>query len=346
MINQWLSGLEITYPYWLLILPIPLLLVFVPAYKTNQLAIKVPFFQQIVTATGDKPSEGASELKPQWWQRIILVVSWILVVCALTKPVVLDAPQIKESIGRDLMVAVDLSGSMQETDFTSEQGERVSRLDATKSVLESFISQREGDRVGLILFGDAAFLQAPFTADKEAWLALLNETQVGMAGQSTHLGDAIGLAITSFNDQLSLDNGLQDKERVVIVLTDGNDTGSFVDPIEAAKVAKAKQVRIHVIAIGDPTTVGETAIDLQVIDRFAQASGGQSFQALDRDQLAQVYRTIDELEPQLYESTTYYPKKSIHHYFIYTVLVLYILAFSIATFKRILQHNLFVKGET
>ena len=332
---------ELEYPLWLVILPLPFLVYFaVPAYRTKQMAIKVPFFRDLVDAIGETPSEGASQLTPSWWQRVTLIVTWILVVCALAKPTILGEPQIREQFGRDVMVVVDLSGSMAEEDFTSKTGERISRLDATKDVLSDFAKTRQGDRLGLILFGDAAFVQTPFTADQSVWLELLNQTDVTMAGQSTHLGDAIGLAIKVFEqshnqrDALSDQVPEQDREKVVIVLTDGNDTGSFVEPIDAAKVAKAKGVRIHVIAMGDPQTVGEVALDMETIRRIAEESGGSAFEALNRDELQKAYAEIGELEPQLYESTTYRPKQTIHHYLMVIVVVMYLTAFSAATMRR------------
>ena len=332
---------ELEHPFWLVILPLPFLVYFaVPAYRTKQMAIKVPFFRDLVDAIGETPSEGASQLTPSWWQRVTLIVTWILVVCALAKPTILGEPQIREQFGRDVMVVVDLSGSMAEEDFTSKTGERISRLDATKEVLSDFAKTRQGDRLGLILFGDAAFVQTPFTADQSVWLELLNQTDVAMAGQSTHLGDAIGLAIKVFEqshnqrDALSDQVPEQDREKVVIVLTDGNDTGSFVEPIDAAKVAKAKGVRIHVIAMGDPQTVGEVALDMETIRRIAEESGGSAFEALNRDELQKAYAEIGELEPQLYESTTYRPKQTIHHHLMAIVVVMYLTAFSAATMRR------------
>lgn len=332
---------EFEHPLWLVILPLPFLVYFaVPAYRTKQMAIKVPFFRDLVDAVGETPSEGASQLTPSWWQRVTLIVTWILVVCALAKPTILGEPQTREQFGRDVMVVVDLSGSMAEEDFTSKAGGRISRLDATKEVLSDFAKTREGDRLGLILFGDAAFVQTPFTADQSVWLELLSQTDVAMAGQSTHLGDAIGLAIKVFEqshnqrDALSDQMPEQEREKVVIVLTDGNDTGSFVEPIDAAKVAKAKGVRIHVIAMGDPQTVGEVALDMETIRRIAEESGGGAFEALNRDELQKAYAEIGELEPQLYESTTYRPKHTIHHHLMAIVVVMYLTAFSAATIRR------------
>jgi Ca-activated chloride channel family protein len=325
------DSLSLTHPLWLLLLPLPILVYrLVPAYKTKQSAIKVPFFRSLLDILGEEPEQGASQLNPSWWQRAILVISWILLVFAMTKPTVLGEAQTREKLGRDVMVAVDLSGSMSEMDFLSPDGQAISRLDAVKGVLTDFVATRDGDRLGLILFGDAAYLQTPFTADHDVWLALLNQTEVAMAGQSTHLGDAIGLAIKVFEQS----QGEAEREKVVIVLTDGNDTGSFVEPKDAATVAAAKQVRIHVIAMGDPETVGEQALDMQTIENIANSSGGQAFQAMDQEALQQAYQAIGELEPKLYESTQYRPKQTVHQYLMMIVVVLYLIAFSAATIRR------------
>ncbi|MGF1692124.1 vWA domain-containing protein [Photobacterium kagoshimensis] len=350
--SAWLgASIEFVHPYSFLLLPLPLLVYwFIPAYRTKKTAIKIPFFDTLMAVLGETPNQGASQLTPSWWQRVVLIISWILVITALAKPMILGKPQVREQFGRDVMVVVDLSGSMAETDFVATQdnlekgiqaGQRISRLAAAKQVLTDFANTRQGDRLGLILFGDAAFLQTPFTADQQAWLDLLQQTDVAMAGQSTYLGDAIGLAIKVF-DQTYIQDQDQDqdpsqpaREKVAIVLTDGNDTGSFVEPIEAAKVAGAKGVRIHMVAMGDPATVGEQALDMNTIKRVAALSGGQSFQALDQSELEQAYATIGELEPALYEATTYQPKQTIHHYLISAVVAIYLLAFSILTLKRV-----------
>ncbi|WP_281223547.1 vWA domain-containing protein [Photobacterium sanguinicancri] len=350
--SAWLgASIEFVHPYSFLLLPLPLLVYwFIPAYRTKKTAIKIPFFDTLMAVLGETPNQGASQLTPSWWQRVILIISWLLVITALAKPMILGKPQVREQFGRDVMVVVDLSGSMAETDFVATQdnpekgiqaGQRISRLAAAKQVLTDFANTRQGDRLGLILFGDAAFLQTPFTADQQAWLDLLQQTDVAMAGQSTHLGDAIGLAIKVF-DQTYIQDQDQDqdpsqpaREKVAIVLTDGNDTGSFVEPIEAAKVAGAKGVRIHMVAMGDPATVGEQALDMNTIKRVAALSGGQSFQALNQSELEQAYATIGELEPALYEATTYRPKQTIHHYLISAVVVIYLLTFSILTLKRV-----------
>nr|WP_197485272.1 MULTISPECIES: VWA domain-containing protein [unclassified Vibrio] len=365
--NQLLnSTVEFAHPSWLLALPLPLLVLwFIPAYRTSQSAIKVPFFNLLIKALGETPTQGASQLRPSLWQRCTLVLCWCLVIIALCKPTILGEPQTREQLGRDVMVVVDLSGSMQERDFTSQNGDTVSRLDAVKEVLTTFALSRKGDRLGLILFGDAAFVQTPFTADQRVWLALLQQTEVGMAGASTHLGDAMGLAIKVFDSSYQEQNPQQaqnlqqakysaqaqaqaqtktKRERLVIVLTDGNDTGSFVEPIDAAKVANAKQVKIHVIAIGDPTTIGEQALDMRTIERIASESGGEAFHAIDRQALDLAYQKIDEIEPELYESTTYRPKTSVHAYPIMLLVFWYLLAFLISTAHRLITEHRLITG--
>ncbi|SKC31659.1 von Willebrand factor type A domain protein [Photobacterium piscicola] len=350
------SQLELVNPYWLWLLPLPIIIYwFIPAYRTRQSAIKVPFFDVLVQALDEVPSEGAGQLRASYWQKALLIISWCLLIFALTNPTILGPPQTRESLGRDVMVVVDLSGSMAERDFVSKTAsdnggiQKISRLDAAKEVLADFATTRQGDRLGLILFGDAAFVQTPFTADQKAWLALLNQTDVAMAGQSTHLGDAIGLAIKVFEQSASAElststdsqhQNEKPREKVAIVLTDGNDTGSYVEPIDAAKVAAAKNVRIHMIAMGDPTTVGEKALDMDVINRVAEVSGGQAFQAINRNELEQAYAAIGKLEPQLYESTTYRPKKSVHQYPIMLIVVMYLFGFGVATMRRQLTPSL------
>ncbi len=299
---------EFVYPWMFALLPLPLLVVWLwPAYRESQDSVRVPFFQRLVSLTGQKPEKGAATLQRVWFQRIWVPLSWILLVLALAKPEWVGEAVEQNKSARDLMVAVDLSGSMEVKDFTAGDGSMISRLEAVKQVLAEFADQREHDRLGLIVFGDSPYLQAPFTDDHPAWIKLLNETQIGMAGQSTLFGDAIGLAIKLFESSKT-------ESRVLIVLTDGNDTGSKVPPIEAAKVAADKAVTIYSIAIGDPLTQGEEALDLEVLSAIAEITGGGFYQALDRAQLEAAYGAIDSLEPALYQTLSYRPRISLHHY--------------------------------
>ncbi|MFQ1800969.1 vWA domain-containing protein [Aeromonas veronii] len=332
------AGLEFAHPHYFWLLPLPLLVFrLIPAYRTRQSAIKVPFFDLLIDLLDEPPREGATQLTASWWQRIALITVWLLAVLALAKPTIYGPPQVRERFGRDVMIVLDLSGSMAETDFSPDPGKSLSRLDAAKEVLKQFAAMRKGDRLGLILFGDAAFLQAPFTADLDTWQTLLQETDVAMAGQSTHLGDAIGLAIKVFNNndrQGQQDQNSAKREKVAIILTDGNDTGSFVSPRDAARVAAVNGVRLHTIAMGDPATVGEQALDLDTLQQLATLTGGQLFQALDTAQLTRAYQVIGELEPQRYESTRFQTRESLHHYLIAVSVVLYLTLFSLLTLRR------------
>jgi Ca-activated chloride channel family protein len=323
--------IELASPWMLLLLPLPILIYrYLPAYQKRKSSLQVPFFQRLVDLTGEVPSTGSVLFKRLPLQKIWLLLSWVLLIGALSKPEMVGDPIVTEKSARDLMVAVDLSGSMEATDFINKAGEQVDRLTAVKSVLADFAQRRSLDRLGLIVFGDAPFLQSPFTLDHQTWLTLLNETEIGMAGMSTAFGDAIGLSLKLFSASKA-DN------KVLIVLTDGNDTGSKVPPIEAAKVAKQHDTTIYTIAIGDPETSGEKALDTDVLARIAELTGGVFYQALDRDQLQQIYQEITRLEPELYDSYSYRPRQSLYHYPILVVASGYILFLSIgalATFRR------------
>lgn len=298
---------ELAHPWLLLILPLPVLVnLLLPAHRTRKSAVRVPFFQRLVDLSGSQPSHGAVISPRIFYRLLLMILIWLCIVVALAQPQYVGAPITHEKSARDLMIAVDLSASMQTTDFKDENGAQVDRLSAVKSVLKEFVAQRPHDRLGLIVFGDAPFLQAPFTQDHATWMTLLNETEISMAGPSTAFGDAIGLAIKHFRNNES-------QNRVLIVLTDGNDTGSQVPPIEAAKVAHRYGVIIYPIAIGDSATLGQEALDINTLERVAEITQGLFYQALDRQQLRTIYQQIAALEPQMFEAQSYRPRKDMHH---------------------------------
>ncbi len=340
--------IEFVYPWAFVLIPLPVLvMLFAPAYKERKSSLKVPYFARLVDVTGEKPQSGAVLLNRNNLQQLLVIFSWLCIVTAIAKPEMIGAPINQEKSARDLMVAVDLSGSMSVEDFTlpkefktlnsdnassnklsnaEQNNDKVNRLVAVKSVLHNFVQGREHDRLGLILFGDAPYLQAPFTDDIATWQTLLNESDIGMAGQSTAFGDAIGLAISVFEQS-------DTKNRVLIVLTDGNDTASKVPPVEAAKVAVAHDIKIYAIAIGDPTAVGEEKVDLEVLAKIAEITGGKSYEALNSSELTQVYEAIDKLEPQQFDSVSFRPRISIHHYPIVLLVSIYLLALFIVNIR-------------
>lgn len=317
---------ELAHPWALLLLALPLLMWLLPAYRESRDSVRVPFFDKLVKLSEQRPDSGAMILRRDRIQRFLVGFMWLCLVLAAAKPEWVGAPIEQQKSGRDLMIAVDLSGSMETQDFVLPDGESVDRLQAVKQVLAELADQRASDRLGLIVFGSAAYLQTPFTDDHVVWEQLLAETEIGMAGQSTVFGDAIGLAIKLFKESDS-DN------RVLIMLTDGNDTGSTVPPIDAAKVSETFGIRIYTIAIGDPASAGEEALDMDTIERVSEVTGGQSFQALDQAQIRRAYKTIAELEPQLYETISFRPRQSLHWVPVSMALVLYTLYHSYGTWR-------------
>ncbi len=327
------TAIEFAHPEFFFILPLPLLVIWLtPIYKQKKASVKVPYFARLVDVTGEKPQSGAVLLNRNNLQRLITLISWLCIVTAMAKPEHIGAPITQSKSARDLMIAVDLSGSMSVEDFTLNNNVTVDRLSAVKQVLGDFAKGRENDRLGLILFGDAPYLQAPFTSDITTWLTLLDESEIGMAGPSTAFGDAIGLSISVFEQS-------QTKNRVLIVLTDGNDTASKVPPVEAAKVAAAYDIKIYTIAIGAPTAVGEEKVDLAVLEKISYLTNSASFQALDSEELQQVYREINALEPELFDSVSFRPRTSIHYYPIILVVIIYILSLSLVNFRFYLNNR-------
>jgi Ca-activated chloride channel family protein len=317
---------ELAYPWALSLLGLPLLMRLLPAYRETRDSVRVPFFDKLVELSKQRPESGAMILRRDRIQRFLVGFMWLCLVLAAARPEWVGAPVEQQKSGRDLMIAVDLSGSMETRDFVLPDGTTADRLQAVKQVLAELADQRASDRLGLIVFGSAAYLQTPFTDDHVVWAQLLAETEIGMAGQSTVFGDAIGLAIKLFKESDS-DN------RVLIILTDGNDTGSTVPPIDAAKVAASYGVRIYTIAIGDPASAGEEALDTATLERVSEVTGGQQFEALDQQELQRAYQAIAELEPELYETISFRPRQSLHWLPVSVALIFYTLYHGFGTWR-------------
>jgi len=299
--------IEFDYPWMFILLPLPLLMRWVlPVYRESRQAVRAPFFDDLVALTGQKPGAGAVVPKKPLVQQIFLVLVWILALLALSRPQWIEDPITKTVPTRDLLLAVDLSGSMETEDFTDPGGNQVDRLTAVKQVLDDFLTRRKGDRVGLIFFGSAAFVQAPFTEDLNVCRDLLDEAQTRMAGPQTMLGDTIGLAITIFDRS-------EVKDRVLILLTDGNDTESHVPPDKAAEIARDKGITIHTVAVGDPQAAGEQKLDEETLRTISSVTGGGYFFAGDRTELENIYRRLDELDTRKIDTISHRPKRDLFH---------------------------------
>ena len=254
------------------------------------------------------------------WRFWVAVLAWLLLVVAAARPERIGDEIDVPVSGRNLMLAVDLSGSMDQKDF--ELGSRrVDRLTATKAVASDFIARREGDRIGLILFGERAYLQVPLTLDRETVKVLLLEAFIGLAGEKTAIGDAITLAVRRVHEQPD-----EAGEQVLVLLTDGANTAGEVDPLKAAELAQQVGLRIYTIGIGAEQlevssliggrrSINPSAdLDEATLTQIADLTGGRYFRATDTASLQDIYRLVDELEPVEEPESGFRPVQSLYYY--------------------------------
>ena len=294
--------LEFAWPWMFPLLPLPILAWWwLPPYRARQASVQVPFFDRLAAATGQVPQRGAVVLRRRAVQMIVATLVWVLVVAALARPQWVSDPVTREVSARDLVLAVDISGSMDQRDFRTPDGQMLTRLDGVKRVIGDFIARRHGDRIALILFGTRPYVQVPFTQDLDTAQQLLDQTQVGMAGQQTAIGDTIGLAIKT------LDNSAA-QQKILILLTDGNDTASRVPPEHAADIARQNDIAVYTVGVGDPAASGENRVDLGVLKAVASTTHGQFFRAEDGAQLQAIYADIDRLVPVKLQTLSWRPK--------------------------------------
>lgn len=307
-----------TFAWWwvLLLLPVPWLVrrLTRPDALDNDAALKVPATSHLAEATAAAAPGRRVDLR-----LAVLWGVWVLTVLAAARPqFVGDAVDLPIS-GRDLLLAVDLSGSMEEQDFQLA-GQWVDRLTATKAVAADFIANRVGDRLGLVLFGREAYLQTPLTFDRKTIQTLLDEAVIGLAGKETAIGDAIGLAIRTLDDA-----GIEEGRRVLILLTDGANTAGAVDPLKAAELAAQRGMIIYTIGIGaDALTVRSlfglrqinpsADLDEQTLTAIAELTGGRYFRARDTEELAQIYAILDELEPAESDESGFRPVSELFYW--------------------------------
>lgn len=297
---------QLDYPWFLLLLPLPWLGYFyLPTYREARSAVRVPFFGVMSRAIGESPTTTGNRQNVS--QLILNLLVWGLILLAVARPVFVEEPIERQQPVRDLMLAIDISQSMETEDFTNASGQQINRLSAVKQVVKGFIDKRKEDRIGLIVFGSGAYPQAPLTLDHASLSLLLDDTGIGMAGPNTAIGDAIGLS-------LKLLNQAHEQEKVLILLSDGIDTSSAITPIHAADMAASKGVVIHTIGIGDPSASGEAKVNLEGLEQIANVTGGQFFRAENRTALDQVYSTLDRLTPHKVKTLSHQPKRELFYW--------------------------------
>ncbi len=302
------------WPWLLWLIPLPFILRrFLPAVAPAQeAALRVPFLSEF-SEMRRSTQQGVSG-------RLILYfafLAWLLLVLASARPQWLGEPIEIPVSGRNLMLAVDLSGSMEVEDFELN-GKTVNRLVATQAVASAFIDRRVGDRLGLILFGRQAYLQTPLTFDRKTLKTLLQEAVIGLAGQETAIGDAIGLAVKRLRE-----NDTDTGQRVMILLTDGANTAGEVEPLKAAEMAAAEDLKIYTIGIGADEMIVRSFfgsrkinpsadLDEKTLTAIAEKTGGRYFRARDTKALAEIYTLLDELEPVEQEQQRFRPTSALY----------------------------------
>ena len=303
----WQSGhLEFAYPWVFWFLLLPLIMLFLPPLKYRAEALTVPFFKDVLTLKNEKPSKGVQIAKVGPVPTFLKYIVWTALVVAAASPQLVGEPEKQIKTARNFLINVDISLSMETRDWENNQGQRTSRWEAVKEVMDEFIDRRQGDRMGLILFGSQAYLQTPFTDDLEVVQALLESSEVGMAGAKTAIGNSIGKSVELF-EQDSI------QKKVMVLVTDGADSGSELKPIQAARLAATDSITIYTIGIGT-TRPQAYELDEYTLKEIAKASGGQYFRASDRLRLEEVYAELDQLEPIEYENQDFIPKRLLFYY--------------------------------
>ena len=306
--------LSFVWPWFYLILPLPFL------YRKLRRSAnsESPYLEStILLSIAETQNRLVSSTSQRRLLILLLIIAWLSLVTAIARPVNIGDPVALPTTGRDILLAVDISGSMEREDMIIN-GRQVNRLYAVKSVVSEFVNTREGDRLGLILFGERAYLQTPLTFDTKTLQDLLIEAQIGFAGNGTAIGDAIGLSVKKLKER-------PDSNRVLILLTDGSNTAGVLSPSEASDIAKKAKVKIYTIGIGDgrqrnQVLFGQTLVnqnndlDERTLTAIADLTGGKYFRARDPRELRSIYDQLNKLEPIDQDEELLRPITSLFHW--------------------------------
>lgn len=313
--------LTLEYPYALLLIILPLLIIKLPVSKVNEsLALLVPHFNEIINI---KSSSKIS--KTSLTAKILLLLIWVLSCIALADPKWVGDPIELPRKGRDILLAIDVSDSMSITDMQIS-GRTTDRLSVVKLVANKFVDKRVGDRIGLILFGSKAYLQTPLTFDRKTIKNMIDDTTIKLAGPLTAIGDAVGLAIKRLRT-------IESESKVLVLLTDGFNNSGMVDPLQASEMAKKNNIKIYTVGLGadrlqirgllGTETINPSAdLDEDTLKTIAKNTEGKFFRAFNLEDLEEVYSTIDKLEPNEKEAGAYRPEKQLLHFPMFIALLL------------------------
>lgn len=295
--------------------------------KKNQAMLRVPFLSRIQVLSAST----SHSLVPYYLKQILCISAWIFLIIACANPQWLGDPLPIKQDGRNIFLAIDLSKSMEIPDL-KRNNDTINRLQIVKEVAANFIEKRQGDKIGLILFGSKPYLQTPLTFDHKTVLTMLNDATIGLAGGRTAIGDTIGLAVKKFSSE-------NIKSRILILLTDGGDNNSVIDPLKAAELAKDNQIKIYTIGIGASEMVIQgmfgqhivnpsADLDEKLLKQISTLTQGHYFRARDEKTLVKVLESINQLEPVSIESKTVRPITALF----YWPLLISLLLFSLLIF--------------
>ena len=307
--------MTLAFPWLLALLPLPWLLHH--RLRPRSLSTGLPVMPLAHWYAGLSGTSSSADQSPLWRQALWWLL-WLLAVLALARPQLISEQVTPADTGRDLMLVVDLSPSMEIEDMVIDR-QAVSRFDAVRQMGQDFITRREGDRIGLIVFSTTAHVHSPMTFDHQTLGRFLQESFIGMAGRATAIGDALGLAVRHMRDH-------SEGDRAIILLTDGRNNAGELEPAMAGEIAAAEGIRVYTIGIGSPeegrahgfmglrNLQQPEGVDAQLLERIASGTGGEFFMARDSASLGMIYEQIHAMEPIEHESTVHALRRELHHW--------------------------------
>lgn len=290
-------------------------------------ALKVPFFERLKELSPATHSSSSSTISPLFW-----TLTWLFFIIAAARPVWIGKPIILNEEARNILLTLDVSGSMDEQDFDIA-GHPITRLEIVKHLAKDFIQKRQNDNLGLVIFGSEAYTYAPLSPDTKTLTSLLDEIGIGIAGTQTAMGDALAMAVQSVVS-------IPTNSRIVILMSDGFSNAGVISVTEALDIAKKMNVKVYTIGIGSNKQMvqdffgfvqmnASLDLDEETLQKIAQETGGQYFRAKSTTDLKKIYDIIDKLETTEATEQTIYPRKEIAFYFILLGLLFWFLAFVI-----------------
>ncbi|SEW43656.1 VWA domain-containing protein [Chitinophaga arvensicola] len=299
--------LEIAYKWVWLLLPLPFLFyALLPPLRRRRTSLIAPFFQRAVRVSGAISRRNAWITRKNVWMYSVLILCWICLLAAASSPRYVNKPGKRPKTVRSFLIAADISFSMAETDWVVD-GKRMSRWEAVKSLMKQFVENRKSDQIALVVFGSNAYIQAPLTTDLPMINWLMDQTEVGMAGQMTNIGDAIAYSVKILKEDTL-------KQKAMLLITDGVDTGTDLLPLDAAGMAAKDSITIYTLGIGKASGSGGYDLDEPTLKAIAHTTSGKYFNALDEKGLSGVYKALDALTPVEYQEESYEPVTLLYYY--------------------------------